>query len=162
MNYAPTDDTRVIYHEGVAEEVGENSAVVRFVQNGACGSCQLKSVCNPGEQKVRLVTAFHDGSIRAGQNVRVCVEESVAWLSILFSFALPFVFLTGAFFGTILLGGGETLAGLLGLGSVPIYYGLLYLVRAPLGRRVAFTALPSTNQQLLDTDLGVPNEWRYS
>jgi positive regulator of sigma E activity len=80
MNYAPIDDRRVIYHEGVAEEISEKTAVVRFVQNGACGSCRLQSICNPAEQKTRLIEAYHDGSIHPGQQVRICVEESVAWL----------------------------------------------------------------------------------
>jgi sigma-E factor negative regulatory protein RseC len=143
MNNAQSDDSRVIYHEGVAEEVNEKTALVRFVQNGACGSCQLKSVCNPAEQRVRLVQACHDGSLRQGDPVRVGVEESVAWLSILFSFVLPFLVVATSFFTIYFKTGSDVVAGLAALAALPVYYTVVYLFRQKLAGHVRFTALPT-------------------
>lgn len=143
MNYAPNDDPRVIYHEGVAEEVNEKTALVRFVQNGACGSCQLKSVCNPAEQRVRLVQACHDGSLHPGDPVRVGVEESVAWLSILFSFVLPFMVVATSFFTIYFRTGSDIVAGVTALAVLPVYYLLVYMFRERLAGKVRFTAIPT-------------------
>ena len=143
MNYALSDDSRVIYHEGVAEDVNEKTAMVRFVQNGACGSCQLKSVCNPAEQRVRLVQACHDGSLRPGDRVRVGVEESTAWLSILFSFVLPFLVVAISFFTIYFRTGDDIVAGITALAILPVYYLLVYLFREKLAGKVRFTALPT-------------------
>ena len=143
MQYAPNDDSRVIYHEGVAEEVQERTALVRFVQNGACGSCQLKSVCNPAEQRVRTVRAYHDGTLHPGDRVRVGVEESVAWLSILFSFVLPFLVVAISFFTIYFRTGNDIAAGGAALAILPAYYLLVYLFREKLAGKVRFTALPT-------------------
>ncbi|MFW6250848.1 MAG: SoxR reducing system RseC family protein [Alkalispirochaetaceae bacterium] len=143
MQYAPSDDGRVIYHEGVAEEVQERTALVRFVQNGACGSCQLQSVCNPAEQRVRTVLACHDGSLHPGDRVRLGVEESVAWLSILFSFVLPFFVVAISFFTIYFRTGNDIAAGAAALGILPAYYLLVYQFRERLAGKVRFTALPT-------------------
>lgn len=143
MNYALNDDTRVIYHEGVAEEVQGNTALVRFVQNSACGSCRLKAVCNPAEQQVRTVRACHDGSVHSGDNVRVGVEESVAWLSILFSFVLPFLVVSTSFFTIYFQTGNDIVAGTVALAILPAYYLLVYFFRERLAGKVRFTALPT-------------------
>lgn len=148
MDYAPQDDSRVIYHEGVAEEVEGCSARVRFVQNGACGACTLKSVCNPAEQRVRLVTATHDGTLRAGEPVEVGVAESAAWLSILFSFFLPFLTVAGSFFAVYLRTGNDITAGLVSLATLPLYYGIVYLNRNRLRSRVRFTARPAAGTNI--------------
>ncbi|MFP4426008.1 MAG: SoxR reducing system RseC family protein [Spirochaetaceae bacterium] len=143
MQYAPSDDGRVIYHEGVAEEVQERTALVRFVQNGACGSCQLQSVCNPAEQRVQTVRACHDGSLHPGDRVRLGVEESVAWLSILFSFVLPFFVVAISFFTIYFRTGNDIAAGAAALGILPAYYLLVYQFRERLAGKVRFTALPT-------------------
>lgn len=144
MNYAPQDDQRVIYHEGVAEDVDGRTAVVRFVQNGACGSCTLKSVCNPAEQRVRTVTAAHDGTVAPGDRVQVGVAESVAWLSILFSFVFPFLVVATTFFYVYLRGGNDIAAGLLSIAALPLYYLLIYLNRQRFRSKVQFTVLSET------------------
>lgn len=146
MIYAPHDDRRVIYHEGVAEDVEGTTAVVRFVQNGACGSCTLQSICNPAEQKVRTVTAWHDGRVAAGDRVQVGVAESVAWLAILFSFVFPFLVVATTFFFFYLNSGNDIVAGLLSVAALPLYYAILYLNRKKFRRKVQFTVLPELSR----------------
>ncbi|MFW6215083.1 MAG: SoxR reducing system RseC family protein [Alkalispirochaetaceae bacterium] len=144
MHNPPGDDQRIIYHEGVAEDVDGTRATVRFVQSGACGSCQIKSVCNPAEQRTRIVTACHDGRIRAGDQVRVGVSESVAWLSILCTFLFPFLLVAGVFFLLYFRTGSDLAAAVGGLGILPFYYLTLYLFRNQLAGAVRFTAVPVT------------------
>ena len=147
MDYAPQDGGRVIYHEGVAEEVRGNSAVVRFVQSGACGSCTLKSICNPAEQRVRHVTVTHDGSLRTGEACRIGVAESVAWLSILFSFVLPFIVVATTFFTLYFRTADDIVAGVSSLAVLPLYYLLVYACRNRLRGKVRFMALPVAHRE---------------
>lgn len=147
MHYPPRDDQKVIYHEGVAEAVDGTRATVRFVQSGACGTCQLKSVCNPAEQRVRHVSACHSGGIRPGDPVRIGVSEAAAWLSILCTFLFPFIVVAGAFFFLYFRLGDDVVAGTGALAVLPLYYLTLYLFRNRLAGKVRFSAVPASGAE---------------
>jgi len=136
-----------IRHSGIVESVEGGTVHVRILQTSACAACKVASHCNASEAKEKIIAVdCADSAVyRTGQAVVVSASRDVAGRALLLGFGLPFVVLVGVLVVTLLLTGDEGVSALAGLAALVPYYGLLWLLRGRIARRVAFRVEPQDN-----------------
>lgn len=129
-----------ISHEGLVRKIGEKHLEVAIVTKAACVSCQMNKVCNPSDAKEKIVEvpipSGHEFVI--GQAVTVSITAGMSLLSILLAYLLPVIFLFAGFFTFNAMGYNENVAAGVGLASMLVYFGFLYILRDMLKKKVNF------------------------
>ena len=127
-----------ITHNGVVSQVDGRKVTVQFVQQSACAACHAKMLCSSGDAKQRSVVADSFGQeFHVGEAVTVDVTTQLAHTAMLYAFVLPTIVALVVLFPAI---GwlGEMLACVVTLGTLALYYVVLYGFRNRLDRKVVF------------------------
>ena len=120
---------------------GENVRV-KIIQTGACAACHAKGMCTAAESREKVIDATTtDLTLQTGDAVRVLVHEHMGWKAVLFAYLLPFVLLIIAVVISGLYTPNEAWIGGIGIGTVALYYTILYAFRNRLTKQFAFVAL---------------------
>ena len=130
----------IVKHDGIIERITEGMVCVRIVQTSACAACKVAKYCNASESKEKLVDVRMSDTSRwsVGDRVVVAASQQMANQALLYAFGVPLVLLVAVLVVVLLLTGREGLAGLCGILSLVPYYGILYLRRSSLQKRMAF------------------------
>ena len=109
-----------IEHSGVVKRVDAERVCVEITAHGACGGCKAREACGLGEtgQKIVEIRTPAAATYRPGDRVTVLI---------------------GVVAVCYLLGAGDGAAVLAGLGSVVLYYGILWLLRRKIDNAIHFT-----------------------
>ena len=91
----------------------------------------------PGRKSWRRTPAA--ATYRPGDRVTVAITRRTGAVAVLLAYVVPFVVLIGVVAVCYLLGAGDGAAGLAGLGSVVLYYGILWLLRRKIDNAIHFT-----------------------
>ena len=120
-----------IEHSGVVKRVDAERVCVEITAHGACGSCKAREACGLGEtgQKIVEIRTPAAATYRPGDRVTVAITRRTGAVAVLLAYVVPFVVLIGVVAVCYLLGAGDGAAVLAGLGSVVLYYGILWLLR---------------------------------
>ncbi len=115
---------------------------VQITQTSACAACHAKGMCTAAESREKVIDATTtDLTLQTGDAVRVLVQEHMGWKAVLLAYFLPFVLLIIA----VVIGGlytkNEAWIGLIGIGTVMLYYAGLYAFRKRVTKQFAFTAI---------------------
>lgn len=131
-----------IRHQGVVEQIGATTCVVRILQQAACGGCSVKQLCKSSESKEKLVEASLGGMIvRVGQKVMVEGTVGQGLKAVWIAYVVPLLgMVLVLFLGSAVQ--GEDLGALLALLFLIIYYGGLYLYRRRLNGSFRFRVMP--------------------
>ena len=118
-----------IEHSGVVKRVDAERVCVEITAHGACGSCKAREACGLGQtgQKIVEIRTPAAATYRPGA------------VAVLLAYVVPFVVLIGGVAVCYLLGAGDGAAVLAGLGSVVLYYGILWLLRRKIDNAIHFT-----------------------
>ena len=118
-----------IEHSGVVKRVDAERVCVEITAHGACGSCKAREACGLGEtgQKIVEIRAPAAATYRPGDRVTVAITRRKGEV------------LIGVVAVCYLLGAGDGAAVLAGLGSVVLYYGILWLLRRKIDNAIHFT-----------------------
>ena len=94
-----------------------------------------------GHEMVGVVEAVGPAvrSVRPGDRVTVAITRGTGAVAVLLAYVVPFVVLIGVVAVCYLLGAGDGAAVLAGLGSVVLYYGILWLLRRKIDNAIHFT-----------------------
>lgn len=131
-----------IRHQGVVEQTGATTCVVRIMQQTACGGCSVKHLCKSSESKEKTVEAsVGDVPVRVGQTVVVEGSLSLGFKAVWIAYAVPLLLMVAVLFLGCTLW-GEDVGALLALGGLALYYAVLYLLRDHLNRRFRFRVRP--------------------
>ena len=117
--------------EGIVEQIHGDEVHVRLLGAEACGGCKAHGHCTASQAGGRKVTVRSDETYQVGD----CVEVSAAralWLA----FGLPLLLLAGVVVACQALVGNEKTAALAALGSLAVYYLLLYQLRGKVSKAV--------------------------
>ena len=129
-----------ISHAGVIESIEGDSIKVRIVQTSACAACKVAGHCNAAESKVKIVDVVGADATRyqLGQEVVVWASKDVANKALVLGFGLPFLLMIAVLVIVLHVTDNEGVAALSALGSLMLYYGLLWLRRKSIQRGISF------------------------
>lgn len=129
-----------ISHAGVIESIEGDSIKVRIVQTSACAACKVAGHCNAAESKVKIVDVGGADATRyqLGQEVVVWASKDVANKALVLGFGLPFLLMIAVLVIVLHVTDNEGVAALSALGSLLLYYGLLWLRRESIQRGISF------------------------
>lgn len=131
-----------IRHQGVVLSAFRGTVTVAVESSEACGGCASKSACSLGVQSnTRNILVYTPDfqSYSVGESVIVSAKTSLGLMAVLLCYALPAVVLVGALAAMVTCGLGEGLSALLSLAAVALYYGVLWLFRDKMARKVSFS-----------------------
>lgn len=134
--------TNNVTHSGRVIGVFRDTVTVAVESSEACGSCASRSACSLGVQSNTrniLITTPDASSFSVGEIVTVATRTQMGLLAVLLCYAVPAVVLVTVLAAAVLCGVSEGVAALISLGSVAIYYGILWLVRDKLAQKISFT-----------------------
>lgn len=132
----------IIEHEGVVADVGKNAVRVRITSRSACGACKARQACGMAESQEKIVVVVTDkaGDYLPGEAVSVGVRKQAGRIAVLLAYGGALVVLLAALVIAIAVCGASDAAGLLAaLGSVALYYLLLWLFRRRIEHTIQFT-----------------------
>lgn len=133
--------TNVITYQGIVENTDDACVFVRIIQTSACSSCDVKGHCSMAESKEKILEINAAGSsYKPGDHVVIVGRTSMGMKAVILAFLIPFLILVvSLFIFMYLLNGDELLSGLLSLGLLIPYYGVIRLNRNRLKRDFVFT-----------------------
>ncbi len=129
-----------IRHSGVIDSIAEGVVKVRILQQSACAACKVAGYCHASESKEKLVDISCDNAAayHLGQEVVVSASQQVAFRAVLLGFGAPLFILVVVLAVVLRLTGSEVTAAISAMGSLVLYYAVLWLLRGQIGRRVSF------------------------
>ena len=130
-----------IEHSGVVKRVDADRVYVEIMAHGACGSCKAREACGLGETEQKIVEIRTPAAVtyHAGEEVTVSMTKQMGAIAVLLAYVVPFIVLICVVAVCYLFDWGDGVAVLLGLGSVVLYYAILWLVRRRIDNAIHFT-----------------------
>ena len=130
----------IIRHQGVVESIEGNHIQVRISQVSACTLCNAKGYCSASEAKEKIINVadIDATKYKKGDIVWIIGQSSVGRLAVLLAFILPFLVVVISLSFFLMLWSNELVASLLALLLLIPYYGLLWLKRKRLAKKVSF------------------------
>lgn len=134
--------TNNVTHSGKVIGLFRDTVTVAVESSEACGSCASRSACSLGVQSNTrniLITTPDASSFSVGEIVRVATRTQMGLMAVALCYAVPAVVLVAVLAAAVLCGVSEGVAALISLGSVAIYFGILWLLRDKLAQKISFT-----------------------
>lgn len=134
--------TNNVTHSGRVIGVFRDTVTVAVESSEACGSCASRSACSLGVQSNTrniLITTPDASSFSVGEIVTVATRTQMGLMAVALCYAVPAVVLVAVLAAAVLCGVSEGVAALISLGSVAIYFGILWLLRDKLAQKISFT-----------------------
>ena len=130
-----------IEHKGVVSSVEEGIVRVAIEVNESCGSCASRKACSMGQSEKREITVYTaDASdYTVGEQVEVGAKQTLGVVAVLLCYVAPLMVLVASLATAVALGISDGIAALVSLGSILIYYAILYLFRNRISKRIIFT-----------------------
>ena len=130
-----------IEHKGVVLSIEERVIRVAIEISEACGGCSARKSCAMGQTTKREIEIYTtDGSnYSVGEAVKVGARQSLGVAAVVLCYVVPLIVLVGALTVTVTIGISEGISALISLGSIMIYYAVLYLFRNRISKRIIFT-----------------------
>lgn len=132
----------IIEHEGVVESVERGAVRVRITSRSACGACKARQACGMAESQEKIVVVVTDRAQEylPGEAVLVGVRKKAGRIAVLLAYGGALVVLLAALVVAIVVCGASDGVGLVAaLGSVVIYYLLLWVFRRRIEHTIQFT-----------------------
>lgn len=129
-----------ISHSGRIVAIDELCTKVEIISQAACSSCHAKGLCGLGESKAKIVevpTRGWDG-YKVGDEVELVLKASLGHKAVWLAYAAPLAVLVAVLLTLSLSGAGELLSGLCALGSVLLYYLVLWLFKGKIAKEYVF------------------------
>ena len=129
-----------ISHRGRIVSITPELTTVEIVSESACAACHAKGLCSLGDSTVKQVELPTRGwdNYQVGQEVDLVLRASMGHKAVWLAYVLPLIVMVAALLGTLSAGGTELLAGLIAIGAVALYYGVIWLLRGRLRNEYVF------------------------
>ncbi|MDL2241814.1 SoxR reducing system RseC family protein [Bacteroidales bacterium OttesenSCG-928-L03] len=131
---------QLIKHSAEIIQVRDGIAQVRIVQQSACSGCHAKSVCQVSESKEKILDVPVGGqSFAPGETVFIEGSTRMGLKAVLYAFVIPMTLLIGMIaLGLHAWSWSESLAALIGMAVLCVYYLGLYFLRDKFRREFVF------------------------
>ncbi len=129
-----------ISHRGRIVSITPEVTTVEIVSESACAACHAKGLCSLGDSTVKQVELPTRGwdNYSVGQEVSVVLRASMGHKAVWLAYVIPLVVMVASLLLTLSAGGSELLAGLVAIGAVALYYGVIWLLRGRLRNEYIF------------------------
>jgi len=129
-----------IRHDGKIVQIDPELTVVEIVSSSACSECHAKSLCSVSEDETKeiCVPTSPYSSLKVGDSVYVCLKKSLGMKAVWLAFVIPVLILMASIMLLSCAFDKELLTGLCAIGTVALYYLVLYLVRDRLAKDYVF------------------------
>ena len=143
-------ETNEISHKGRVVSVSNDSLTVEIVSSSACSSCKAASMCAMSESAVKHVDVRPVAGEKydVGDEVEVLLSPSMGLKAALLAYFLPVVLLMAVCVPMSFAGCGALLSGGVGLGTMALYYVVLYLFRDRIGKEYEFRVIKENKHNL--------------
>lgn len=130
-----------ISHKGKVVKMTPQVTTVVILQHAACGSCHAAGICGMAELSEKTVEVPTDpyASYGIGDEVEVVLKASMGMKAVWLAYCIPLLLMLAVILGLMAAKVAEVPAGLIGLGTVAVYYLLLWLFRDRLKNEYIFT-----------------------
>lgn len=119
-----------VSHPGVVVGIGEQDLEIEILSASSCGSCNIKSACGMSEMKEKRITVPRpqDKEFIVGQPVSIIMSARQGNKAALLAYFIPtlIIIVLTVFLSNLIK---EWLAALVGIGSLAVYYVILYFFR---------------------------------
>ncbi len=128
-----------IEHLGRIAETTGNRVMVNFISQSACASCHAKGVCSVSEVQEKSIEVDKPGfEFKVGDPVNIILQQSMGFKALFLAYIFPLILVLVSL---IVLSGilnNEGLVGILSLGGIAAYYGVLFLMRKKVDKQFNF------------------------
>lgn len=131
----------LISHRGIVEHIEGDTVSVKILQQSACASCKVKSMCSSAESKEKTVdvTTSEASGFKVGEEVMVYAGLSTGRTAVIVAFVIPLIIMVLWLVVAIkFLGLSDLTAIASDLMLLGVYYIVLSLNRKRLNRRFLF------------------------
>lgn len=136
----------VVSHEGIVQSVDGDKVTVRMTVSSACAGCHARHLCSSLDTQDKVVEAENPYHLQfeVGEKVTVTLQEKLAMRAVILCFLNPFVLMFASFLILNYLFANELVAALCSLGSIVVYYFILWLFRSKIAREYSFVVTPNS------------------
>lgn len=129
-----------ISHTGKILEITPEFTTVEIVVASACASCHAKGLCGMSEEKDKVIMFPTDpyASYHVGDEVRVLTKMTMGLKAVWISYVIPLIVLMVLILSLSVILDNELMRGLIAIGGVVLYYGIIYLFRDRLSNEFSF------------------------
>ena len=130
-----------VSHSGKVVKMTPQTTTVAILQHGACARCHAAGLCGLGDVSEKAVEVPTDpyATYKVGDEVEVVLKATMGMKAVWLGYFIPVLLLLGAVLGLMALGVAEVPAALVGLGTLAVYYFVLWLFRGRLKNEYLFT-----------------------
>ena len=132
--------SKVFEHKATVEEIRGNLVRIRMTVTEACGACSAKNICGNTSSKERtLEVPSQNNHYEPGEEVDLIIQQSKGYQAVLIGYAIPVFILILTLILMLNISKNETMAALVSIGSVAIYYLIIYLLKDKINKNFSFT-----------------------
>lgn len=130
-----------VNHKGRIVRITPQTTTVAIEQHAACSQCHAAGLCGMADVAEKAIEVPTDPYARygVGDEVEVVLKASMGMKAVWLAYFIPLLVLLGVILLLVALGVAEVPAGLSGIGTVALYYLLLWLLRDRLKNEYVFT-----------------------
>lgn len=132
-------NTNTIEHTGIVKSIGDKYVNIALLSHPSCTGCAVSGVCDVSGKNEKLIRASRNIDVSPGDSVMVVMEQSLGYRALLLGYIFPFIAIVIILIILTSLSVHELLAGLISIGSLAVYYLVIYLNREKIGRKFSFT-----------------------
>lgn len=130
---------KVIEHRGTITTIQDGVITVNIQVESACASCEAQGTCMSNDSKSRSIEVRKaSGNYTVGQLVTIIGEQKDGLQAVFLAYFLPFLLILASLILTTKYINNEVTAGLISLGVLFPYYGLLWLLRNRISKSFQF------------------------
>ena len=136
-----------IKHNGEVVGICGDTVKVRLTVSSACSGCHAKAVCGVDEsaEKIVEISGVEAAEYSVGEVVEVALQSnSMGAMAVVLTYVVPFFVLALVLVAASAMGLEEGIAALAALGSVVVYYLVLYGLRDRVKQTIKFIIIKQT------------------
>ena len=136
-----------IKHSGEVVGICGDTVKVRLTVSSACSGCHAKAVCGVDEsaEKIVEISGVEAAEYSVGEVVEVALQSnSMGAMAVVLTYVVPFFVLALVLVAASAMGLEEGIAALAALGSVVVYYLVLYGLRDRVKQTIKFIIIKQT------------------
>ena len=129
-----------VAHKGRITAIDSEKTAVEIISESACASCHAASLCGMSEAKTKIIEVRTNPYVvyAVGEEVNVSLKATMGHKAVWMGYGVPLVVLIAGILIPTALGVSELVSGLIGLGSVALYYAVLRMLRDVLNNDYEF------------------------
>ena len=130
----------VVSHEGIVQSIDGEKVVVKMTVSSACTGCHARHLCSSLDTRDKQVEAENVSHLplEVGEKVTVELQEKLAMKAVILCFLIPLIVMLVVFIVFNNLINSELWASLGSLGSIALYYFVVWLFRGKIARDYSF------------------------